>query len=178
MWRKKHVFYYFLAYFYMKRSRSRWKKVPGAGAGQKWTGSATLPVGQLNMLKCYRKPRFLKFDLSLLIELASFTKLEVINRWSWRGLFLAAPAPKKGGTGNCDDYTHLYVLCRWWEVCLVWRVVSWDGSWVSRGAPTLQTPSCRARLSGRRAGNKLLHWFRFFLLYHSDFHEKNHVLIV
>ena len=26
MWRQKHVFYYFIAYFYMKRSRSRWKK--------------------------------------------------------------------------------------------------------------------------------------------------------
>ena len=26
LWRQKHVFYYFLAYFYMKRSRSRWKK--------------------------------------------------------------------------------------------------------------------------------------------------------
>ena len=38
----KTFFYYFLAYFYMKRSRSRWKKVPGAGAGQKRIGSATL----------------------------------------------------------------------------------------------------------------------------------------
>ena len=28
----KTVFYLFLAYFYMKRSRSRWKKVPGAAA--------------------------------------------------------------------------------------------------------------------------------------------------
>ena len=26
MWRQKHFFNYFLAYFYMKRSRSRWKK--------------------------------------------------------------------------------------------------------------------------------------------------------
>ena len=32
MRRQKQFFYLFLAYFYMKRSRSRWKKVPGAAA--------------------------------------------------------------------------------------------------------------------------------------------------
>ena len=39
----KNVFYYSLAYFYIKRSRSQ-KRVSGAraGAGKKWTGSATL----------------------------------------------------------------------------------------------------------------------------------------
>ena len=42
MCRQKHVFYFFLTYFYMTRSRSQWKKVPGAG--QKRTGSATLHV--------------------------------------------------------------------------------------------------------------------------------------
>ena len=44
IWRQKHFFYYFLAYFYMKRSRSRCKKVPGAEAGQKRTSSATLAL--------------------------------------------------------------------------------------------------------------------------------------
>ena len=46
MWRQKHVFYYFLTYFYMKRSRSRWQKstVPGAEAGRKRTGSTTRPA--------------------------------------------------------------------------------------------------------------------------------------
>ena len=54
VWRcegKNIFFYYFLAYFYMKRSRSRWKKVPGAGVGQKRTGSATLTVCYLARLE-------------------------------------------------------------------------------------------------------------------------------
>ena len=40
----KTFFYYFLAYFYMKRSRGGEKKVPGAEAGQKRTSSATLAL--------------------------------------------------------------------------------------------------------------------------------------
>ena len=49
---KKHVLHYFLAYFYMNRSRSRIRVkeiIPGAGAGQEWTGSATLALSEENV---------------------------------------------------------------------------------------------------------------------------------
>ena len=44
MWRQKHVFYYFLTYFLWKGAGACEKKVPGAGAGRKRTGSTTRPA--------------------------------------------------------------------------------------------------------------------------------------
>ena len=46
---------YFLAYFYIKRCQSRWKKVHWARASQKMTGSATLVIIKF-IQRFYRNP--------------------------------------------------------------------------------------------------------------------------